>query len=101
MLRTVIYSAFWDDAHTVKELLKYGCDVQCLDHLIFSEYLGMLRETGYCVMPSLISAATINELRDVFELEPKFDSVREVRRFASPEGGPSSAVSAPAPAFAS
>ena len=40
----MIYSAFWDDAHTVKELLKYGCDVQCLDHLIFSEYLGMLKQ---------------------------------------------------------
>ena len=60
-----------------------------------SEYLGMLRETGYCVMPKLIASATINELREIFELDP---SSRE--RFASPEGGPSSAVSAPAP-FAS
>ena len=50
-----------------------------------SEYLGMLRETGYCVMPKLIASATINELREIFELDP---SSRE--RFASPEGGPSS-----------
>jgi hypothetical protein len=41
--RPMIYAAFHDDRHTVQELLKHGCDAQVLDHLILSEFCGMLQ----------------------------------------------------------